>query len=515
MIDRVERVEGHAARSTSSARRRRSTSQMVFAVAEEAGWLQPPARAVHVAFGNVLGTDRKMLQSRSGEPVKLIELLDEARRAGRARGGREEPRPAAGRAGRGRPSRRHRGGQVRRPLDRSHQGLRLRLGPHAGVRRQHRRPTCSTPTPASARSSAAPGSTAPASRPSPRPSTRRRSGRWRSPSSAFDGGRARDARALGSPHRLCTYLFELRQHLHGVLRGLPGAAAPRSRCAPAGWRWPTSRPACWPPGSGCSASRRRSGCEPGTPVADASLLPDVTASEAAPRPLLRRPEGQLLIAGVDVAELAAEHGTPLFVYDEDHLRARCREAVEAFGDGNVVYATKAFLCRAMARLAHEEGLLLDVATGGELHVALAAGVPADRLVVHGNNKCDGRAADGARPPASACIVVDSFDELDRLDALHAEGLPAPAVQLRITPGRRGPHPRVRRAPARTTPSSASACAQRRRAAAPSSACAGLAGGRAGGRSTAHIGSQVFARRELRPGGRGDGRLRPPATACPS
>ena len=55
------------------------------------------------------------------------------------------------------------------------------------------------------------------------------------------------------------------------------------------------------------------------------------------------PEGQLLIAGVDVAELAAEHGTPLFVYDEDQIRARCREAVEVFGDGNVVYATKAFL----------------------------------------------------------------------------------------------------------------------------------------------------------------------------
>ena len=82
------------------------------------------------------------------------------------------------------------------------------------------------------------------------------------------------------------------------------------------------------------------------------------------------PTGQLLIGGVDLADLAAEHGTPLFVYDEDHVRARCREAVDAFGAGNVVYATKAFLCLAMARLVHEEGLLLDVATGGELHVAL-------------------------------------------------------------------------------------------------------------------------------------------------
>jgi diaminopimelate decarboxylase len=126
------------------------------------------------------------------------------------------------------------------------------------------------------------------------------------------------------------------------------------------------------------------------------------------------PGGQLLIAGVDIAELAAEHGTPLFVYDEDQIRARCREAVKVFGDGNVVYATKAFLCRAIARLVHEEGLLLDVATGGELHVALSAGVPAERLVVHGNNK----SMEELRTALTAgvgLVVVDSFDELDRLD----------------------------------------------------------------------------------------------------
>ncbi len=92
--------------------------------------------------------------------------------------------------------------------------------------------------------------------------------------------------------------------------------------------------------------------------------------------------GRLAVAGCDVPGLAEQCGTPLFIYDEDHLRARCREAVEAFGDG-VAYATKAFLCTAMARLAHEEGMHLDIATGGELHVALNAGVPADRLVMHG------------------------------------------------------------------------------------------------------------------------------------
>jgi diaminopimelate decarboxylase len=155
------------------------------------------------------------------------------------------------------------------------------------------------------------------------------------------------------------------------------------------------------------------------------LLPD-TAEIA--------PDGSLRVGGCDVAALAAEHGTPLFVYDEAHLRARCREAVDAFGPGRVIYATKAFLCRAMARLAHDEGLLLDVATGGELHVALAAGVPASSCVLHGNNKSLAELrraiAEGVR-----WIVVDSFDELDRLDRLAAEGVgPAPDVVVRVTPG---------------------------------------------------------------------------------
>ena len=104
--------------------------------------------------------------------------------------------------------------------------------------------------------------------------------------------------------------------------------------------------------------------------------------------------GRLRVGGVDLVDLAEEFGTPLFVYDETHLRTRCREAVEAWGDG-VAYATKAFLCLAMARLADEEGMWLDVSTGGELHVALSAGVPPDRLVLHGNNKSDGRAGLGA------------------------------------------------------------------------------------------------------------------------
>lgn len=144
------------------------------------------------------------------------------------------------------------------------------------------------------------------------------------------------------------------------------------------------------------------------------------------------PDGQLLVAGVDVAALAEQHGTPLFVYDEAHLRARCREAVAAFGEG-VAYASKAFLCRAMARLAHEEGMHLDVASGGEMHIALSAGVPAERLVLHGNNKSEDELRD-ARAAGVGRIVVDSFDELDRLARLHANDGLVPKALLRVTPG---------------------------------------------------------------------------------
>jgi len=145
--------------------------------------------------------------------------------------------------------------------------------------------------------------------------------------------------------------------------------------------------------------------------------------------------GRLHVGGVDVLELAEEFGTPLFVYDEDHLRHACREAVAAWGDG-VAYATKAFLCRAMAALAHDEGLHLDVASGGELHVALSAGVPAYRLVLHGNNKSTEELA-AALSVGVGRIVVDSFDEVARLGGLLESSPPSPVrpkVLVRVTPG---------------------------------------------------------------------------------
>lgn len=156
-----------------------------------------------------------------------------------------------------------------------------------------------------------------------------------------------------------------------------------------------------------------------------------------PRPLL--PEtasiaanGRLEVGGVDVVELCAQVGTPVFLYDEEHLRRRCREARAAWGD-TVAYASKAFLCKAMAGLVHSEGLRIDVSTGGELYVALAAGVPGERLVLHGNNK----SLDELRAALAAGvgrIVVDSFDELDRLEALATGCSKRPKVLVRVTPG---------------------------------------------------------------------------------
>jgi len=144
-----------------------------------------------------------------------------------------------------------------------------------------------------------------------------------------------------------------------------------------------------------------------------------------------RSDGHLEVGGCDVVDLAEEFGTPLFIYDEEHLRARCREAVAAFGDG-VAYASKAFLCKAMARLAHEEGMCLDVASGGELATVLAAGVPAGRVVLHGNNKSSAELAMAIEVGVRR-IVVDSLDEIDRIEALGGFGAPVP-VLLRVTPG---------------------------------------------------------------------------------
>ena len=154
-----------------------------------------------------------------------------------------------------------------------------------------------------------------------------------------------------------------------------------------------------------------------------NLLPDTADISSGER---------TLIGGCDLLELAEEFGTPLFVYDEDHLRSRCREAVRAF-DGNVAYATKAFLCIEMAKLAYEEGMNLDVATGGELYIARKADVPGERIVMHGNNKSF-EELNMAIKEGVGRIVVDSFNELDRLEELCADLNTSTKVLLRVTPG---------------------------------------------------------------------------------
>lgn len=143
-------------------------------------------------------------------------------------------------------------------------------------------------------------------------------------------------------------------------------------------------------------------------------------------------DGRLSIAGCDVIDLADEYGTPLFVYDEDHVRNRCREAVAAFPDG-VAYATKAFLCSAMARIAHEEGMELDVSTGGELHVALAGGVRPERLVFHGNNKSIRELTDAVETGVGV-VVIDSVGEIEKLKSIVEDGDRRLRVMIRVNPG---------------------------------------------------------------------------------
>src|SRR5439155_1181143 len=148
-----------------------------------------------------------------------------------------------------------------------------------------------------------------------------------------------------------------------------------------------------------SRAGRQSRHRPLSAPIDLRLLPATAAVSA---------DGRLSIGGCDLGQLAERFGTPLFVYDEAHLRARCREYVAAVGADGVAYAGKAFLCRAMVRLVAEEGLHLDVATGGELHVALSAGFPATRIVFHGNNKSDDELASAL----AAGVVVGLAAEVE-------------------------------------------------------------------------------------------------------
>jgi diaminopimelate decarboxylase len=148
-----------------------------------------------------------------------------------------------------------------------------------------------------------------------------------------------------------------------------------------------------------------------------------------------RAGGALVLGGVDVRDLAARFGTPVFACDEEDFRSRCRDFREAFGDeAGVFYAAKAFCCRAVLRWVSEEGLGVDVCTGGELEVALQAGVAPEMITLHGSNKL-GEELRRAIVAGVGHIVVDSFDEIRRLvRTVSAESGPRPRVLVRVTTG---------------------------------------------------------------------------------
>jgi diaminopimelate decarboxylase len=147
----------------------------------------------------------------------------------------------------------------------------------------------------------------------------------------------------------------------------------------------------------------------------------------------RRPDGVLEVGGVAMTDLAAEFGTPTYVLDEVDFRARARAFCEAFQGFDVYYAGKAFLASAVVRWAVEEGLRLDVCSGGELALALRAGVDPAMIGFHGNNKSESELA-RALEAGVGRIIVDSFFEIDRLTAL-TESLGRTAnVLVRVTAG---------------------------------------------------------------------------------
>ncbi|MHB9150463.1 MAG: diaminopimelate decarboxylase [Thermoleophilia bacterium] len=147
--------------------------------------------------------------------------------------------------------------------------------------------------------------------------------------------------------------------------------------------------------------------------------------------------GRLEIDGCDVVELAAEFGTPLFIYEEKTLIDQCRRYMEAFrsrsADFEVIYASKAFCSVAICQLIEREGLSIDVSSGGEYHTALVSGFPTDRMFFHGNNKTEAELR-YALEHGIGFVVVDSFDELALLERLAAGRGEIQAVLLRITPG---------------------------------------------------------------------------------
>ncbi len=147
--------------------------------------------------------------------------------------------------------------------------------------------------------------------------------------------------------------------------------------------------------------------------------------------------GHLEVGGCDVVELAREFGTPAYIYAEDDLRSRARSYLDAFrrhtDDFEVIFASKAAPFTAAYRVLGEEGLSADVASGGELHMALAGGVAPDRIHLHGNNKTPTELRYAVQSGVGH-VICDSFTEIERLDAICAEAGTRQDVLIRVTPG---------------------------------------------------------------------------------
>ena len=172
------------------------------------------------------------------------------------------------------------------------------------------------------------------------------------------------------------------------------------------------------------------------------MVTGVSLSDVFPLGSRLNERGRLEVGGCDTIELAGEFGTPAYVVAEDDLRARARAFIQAGHDSghrdfHVAFASKAFPCSAVLRVFAEEGLWCDVASGGELHLALQAGFRSERLVLHGNAKSETELG-MALGVGVGLIVVDNFDEIDRLSELLAEreGV-VQRVLVRATPDVRG------------------------------------------------------------------------------
>lgn len=156
-----------------------------------------------------------------------------------------------------------------------------------------------------------------------------------------------------------------------------------------------------------------------------------------PRTAQRDSDGNLLVGGVDVAAIAGAVGTPVYIYDEETIRAQCRAYKRGLGDREagaiVTYAAKAWLSRALVEILIDEGVNIDVVSGGELYVALQSGMPPERITFHGNSKSRAE-LEMAVDAGVGSIVVDNFDEIDRLyDLSLGVATPIP-VMVRINPG---------------------------------------------------------------------------------